>query len=228
MSQAVPTPAAASNEKAISRAVCRFRGVGGLVTQLFGHARDSALRVRCYGSLVYLLPWRSSGHRLAAYVVPRLDDPRPVPIELSPGRVNAIVEHGPTVEEPLWCTPIWLVDVDDDLEVSWHARCRYAQRVEALTDPGPRIRELYREAVSPSGAGSIRYHPGAQLVIAYSTRRGPAPTKITTVYPADDPSEFEGQHLKRCADCELLVDPGKGHGTTAETCPWCSSATNHH
>lgn len=222
MSTTTPTSRHDSDEEPLRDAVARFRGIGCLVTQLFGHARDHALRVRCYGSLVYLLPWRSSGHRLAAYAVPDAAIPEAIPIELSPGRVQRLVDNSYPVQEPLRCTPLWLVDVDDDLEVSWHARCRYAERVEPMADPGPAIRELFCEAVSPSGTGDVRYHPPSQFVLGYRTRRGPAPRKITTIYEADNPDGFDGDHLKRCRDCGQLVDPGKGHGDRAADCPWCS------
>jgi len=197
-------------------------GENDLVRVLFHGRDDEALEILAGDRVVYLLPWAARAGGLAGFE--QRDGARtPRPVEFTGDEVRRLLEAHDVKRVPLAVSPARLLaSRDGGPPVSWHARVRWADRVEAVADPAPAIRAAFEDGLQvgvPRGYG--RLYPPKDAVVTYVGRAPDDPLVITTVYTVDDvdaDDDLGSDHLARCAVCEGLLDP-----TAGDTCPWCSA-----
>ncbi|WP_147302778.1 hypothetical protein [Haloferax sp. Atlit-19N] len=100
---------------------------------------------------VYVMPWNGSGGKIAAYTPGETADS--IPTELDAEQLRLLLtEHQPRTVR-INQTPARTLlgnSRDRDVAVSWHARCRWAERVEETADPEPHIRAALTDSVELS------------------------------------------------------------------------------
>ena len=197
-------------------------GENDVVRALFHACDGEALEVIVEDTVVYLLPWAARDGGVAAFEQDvETFDARPV--EFTGREVRRLLEAHIPREVSLASTPAWVLAPDvDGPAVSWHARCRWAERVEPMTDPAPAVREAWRTGFQvgvPRGYG--RYDPVAGAVVCYVGATYDDPLVVTTVLAVDDveqADEVAADHLRECDLCSGLWDP-----TDADRCAWCGA-----
>lgn len=100
---------------------------------------------------VTLLPWSSSGGQVAAYGA--CDQTDPLPLELDARELRELLDEYEPEETPLEQTPARPLlgsPGERDVAVSWHARVRWAERVQEETYPAPSIHAALENAVELS------------------------------------------------------------------------------
>jgi len=170
-------------------------------------------------TLTYILPWGSASGKIAGYE----QDAGTFavrPVELSHEELRELFDTHVPREVDLLDTPAWLLDARprDGERVSWHARVRYAQRVEPMADPAGAIRESYARAgyVSTDHYERAMYDPADDLM--FLLHPDEAQFDIATVFPPDC-CDFETQHWRDCHDCRTSFDPSRH-----DNCPHCREA----
>ena len=184
------------------------------VRMLFAGRDAEALEILVEDEIVYLLPWSARRGGVAGY---RQDAESfdVWPVEFTVTEIEELLaDHAPTGVS-LVSTPAWLLTPrDEGPPVSWHARCRWAERIEPSPDPGPRIREAWENGLQigvPRGYG--RYDPDTNVVVCYNGSTYDDPAAITTVYPLDADAHVHDlgvDHLQRCDVCGGLWNPHEG------------------
>lgn len=188
------------------------------ISRALFHGRDDATAVELLaeGRVVYLMPWAATDGIAGYEQDPSTFEARPV--EYTGAEARRLLEERRPRTVPLQRTPAWLLDEfdGDGVNVSWHARVRWNERVEQLAAPAPRVREAYRSGVSVGvDYGHGRYHAPTGAVLA-AVYRDDHPL-VTTVFPPSALESVGSDHLTECERCGELYDPGN---TTA--CNWCS------
>lgn len=108
----------------------------------------TALRLDADCGAVTLLPWSSSQGKIAAYGPGEREDV--VPIELGAKALREFLDENDTASVPLEETSarhLLGTPAPRDVAVSWHARVRWAERVQEETHPAPSIHAALEEAV---------------------------------------------------------------------------------
>jgi hypothetical protein len=222
MSKPASPPAAVPADDRSDRTLTPDRNVPQvtpLAREVFDADTDGALRVPVdYGETVTLLPWGTRDDGLAAFrSAPRPGASWPVSVDADRARDLAHAERARRVG--LVETPAWVLDDrPHPLRVSWHARVRYAERVERVVEPAYVLREAWGAGV-PVGVSTGRgyYHPPTGVVVVTRQRHGGA-VATTTLAPTTL-ADFATDHLPVCRSClepyhERLRRDGAG-------CPWC-------
>lgn len=108
-------------------------------------------------------------------------------------------------------TPAWVVTpVEEKLDVDWHARVRWAERVRPSADPGREIAAAFVDAAYvESGTTCGLWHPPTET---FSVVDG----EIVTVWPATR-GEVEVIDGDTCDTC------GDPHHPRVDRCPWCNT-----
>ncbi|WP_363463585.1 hypothetical protein [Halogeometricum borinquense] len=199
-------------------------GENDMTRALFGVYDDAeALEVLVEGSIIYLMPWAARDGGVAAFEQD-LETFRPSPREFTGDEVRRLLEAHIPRSTSLLATPAWLLtERGDGPKVSWHARCRWNERIEQVADPGPNIREAYRRGLSVGvDYGHGRYYPPEDVVLCAVHDHGEP--IVTTVYQPDDVRDLGADHLTECAQCSEPYDPGNQQNCTCcggPVCPWC-------
>lgn len=196
-------------------------GSSDVVRALFHYREDVALEFLLEDDDVYVLPWSARRGGIAGYRQ-STDTLRARPVEFSQDDVQQLLTRHAHREVPLAATPAWLLQEDSEPPVSWHARVRWAERVEEMTDPAPAIRQAWRDGFQvgvPEGYG--RYYPPADVVVCYFGHSSEEPTMITTAIDVEDIQENDkigADHLEHCDVC-----PGAWNPQQTDACPWCGT-----
>ena len=196
-------------------------GANDIVRILFAGRDGDALELLVGDTLVYVLPWAARHGGVAGYVQDA-ETYAVWPVEFTVDDVERLLaEHRPH-EVSLLKTPAWLLSPrKTGPPVTWHARVRWAQRVEPMADPGPRIREAWQNGLQIGvSRGYGRYDPATNVVVCYNGSTYDDPAAITTVYPLDESADIHDHgldHLKRCDVCDGLWNP-----LEADVCRHCS------
>lgn len=186
-------------------------GANDAVRMLFAGRDAEALEIIAEEEVVYLLPWAARRGGIAGYRqdVGTFDV---WPAEFTVTEVQDLLDVHPPRGVSLASTPAWvLTRRERGPPVSWHARCRWAERVYPSPDPGPDIREAWANGLQigvPRGYG--RYDPDRNVVICYNGPTCDDPARITTVYPLDataDVHDLGVDHLQQCDLCGELWNP---------------------
>lgn len=190
-----------------------------MVRMLFAGRDGDALEILVEDTLAYVVPWAARDDGVAGFVQD-VESFAVWPVEWSLDDVVTLLEEHTPREVPLMRTPAWVLDDGGEgPPVSWHARCRWAERVEPMADPGPCIREAWRNGVQigvPRGYG--RYDPVSNVVVCY-VGSVDEPMNVTTVYPVDGPEVVDRlrvEHLRQCEVCSGVWNPYETEG-----CRWC-------
>jgi len=195
-------------------------GANDAVRMLFAGRDAEALEVTDGNEVVHLLPWAARHGGIAGY---RRDaetfDVRPA--EFTVTDVQELLDDRPPREVALTSTPASvLTPRERGPPVSWHARCRWGERIYPSPDPAPDIRQSWENGVQigvPRGYG--RYDPDRNVVICYTGRTCDEPDRVTTVYTLDaagDVHDLGVDHLQQCDLCGELWNPQK-----ADVCQRC-------
>lgn len=177
--------------------------------------------------IIHLLPWSARNGGVAGFIQD-LETYRPRPAEFTGSDVSRLLKEQAPRMVSLLSTPAWVfTEREQGAKVSWHARCRFAERIEPLADPAPRIREAFEQGVPVGieGRGKGVYYPPDDLVIAYvGTIDDPV---VTTVYRPDEGGSLATGHLKNCPSCGQLYNAPTGTDCSCcggSICPWCGES----
>jgi hypothetical protein len=190
-----------------------------LARKVFDSDSDAALRVPVdYAETVTLLPWGTRDGGLVAFrSTARPGESWPVSVGADEARALANDDRAWRVD--LVETPAWVLnDRRHPLRVSWHARVRYAERVERVAEPSYAIRKAWGAGV-PVGvsAGRGYYHPPTGVVIV--TRQRDVGVVAATIYAPATLADLATDHLPVCRSClEPYHERLRRDGAA---CPWC-------
>lgn len=183
-----------------------------------------ALELLIEERVVYLMPWAARNGGVAAFEQD-LETFHVRPREFTGNEVRRLLEAHTPRPVPLLATPAWiLTEREEGPRVSWHARVRWAERIDEVADPAPRIREAYQQGLSVGiDRGHGRYYPPEDVVLCAVYDHGEP--LVTTVYHPADVNDLGADHLTNCAGCGELYDPGDRQYCSCcggDVCPWCS------
>ena len=123
-----------------------------LVRVVFNDTQQgTALRLDAGDGTVTLLPWSSSQGKVAAYGPGDREDS--VPIELGARALRELLDENEKETVPIEKTPARYLlgsPAPREVAVSWHARVRWAERVEEETYPAASIHAALQDAVELS------------------------------------------------------------------------------
>lgn len=170
-------------------------------------------------TVLYVLPWQSGGPTLAGYEQ-ELPSFSPRPVEVTHDRVRELLQDHRPRSVSVTETPAWvLAPTGRETRVTWHARVRYADRIEPMADPAPDILDAYDRAGYCSHPRLVNcrslYDPTTDLVILVDRSRGREHEKIVSVATTDE-YDVERQHWRDCPSCGTEYDPTRH----TEGCPY--------
>lgn len=186
------------------------------VEDVFCETRNKAISITTEAADVYFLPWNGGSGGIAAYRRDRTSATM-VPFEYQARDARQLLEAYAPTEVPLLSTPVWMLDTGGEVNITWHARVRYAERVTRCVEPATEIRRLFRAGIPVGRSGSsARYYPPEDVLIVFENDDTPL---VRTVFHPVDLTECELDHLHVCGNCHHLVD-----ATDSADCSCCSAA----
>lgn len=182
-----------------------------------------ALEILVEDSIIYLMPWGARDGGVAGFEQD-LETFQASPQEFTGDEVRRLLEAYNPRRTSLVATPAWLLtERGDGPKVSWHARCRWSERIERAADPGPSIREAYQQGLSVGVEyGHGRYYPPEDVVVCAVHDHGEG--FVTTVFQPNTLRDLGTDHLTECVQCGDLYDPGDQETCSCcggGICPWC-------